>query len=1109
MKTIITLALTLALLALCAFGQSFTGSLRGVVTDEKQAVIASVRVTLRSATTGVERSAETSANGEYHFDSLSPGRYSVEVSAMGFTTAKRLAEVTVAQPLRVDVTLSVGAQSESVTVTGEGGVAVNTENAELGVTINHRRILTLPSASRNPYDYAAIAPGATRSISPPAFFPRGIGMAVNGQRLASGNYLLDGGQNVNNFIATPGQLIPLDAVQEYRLQTNNFSAEFGRGAGFVANVVTRRGANEWHGSLYEFNRNSVFAANTPDNNAQGRDAAGREIAPRPVFNRNQFGGALGGPMKKDKMFFFASVESILVRSVAATTFQVPTPELVAISSPGTQELFRRFPPPSGLSTTNVQIRTLCPFGVNCAAGGQVTIPAFAGYTRIGPIDAGAGAPQNRHLGMGRLDYNLSERTQLFARYAIDTLDQFPTVSQPFSPELDRSFNHGHHNALINLTTELTPRLALESRLMYGRVRGPNYPESPRSGDVPITFFIAEDAALPSGLEGEYYPQNIYQFNQTASWTRANHTLRFGGQFTQVRDNFTDTFLKAGLMSFLGAQQLVNGAIRQYRVAVDPKGQGFSVPIDPPFGPPSFTRHFRTNQYAFFASDLWCVTPRLTVGLGLRYENFGVLHSPGEEKRLESNFAFGPGNNIFERIASGSFVRTVDLPGDLRGRLYKPDNNNLAPRASVAYDLTGDGRTVLRAGAGVFFDQFNTQGYIYSYLNPPSFSTTTLSNIQLTPALLQNPYSVFPNAPVTLNASAARFIDPDLRAAYVISWNTSLEREVSPGLVAGASYVGSSGVGLYTSDNLNRAGSGRFLGRPDQRLNQNVSTIVIRANNGHSSYHALQLRAESRYLERFGVQFGANYTWSHAVDNASAAAGYGDDLAENGDRLNFLDAFNARLDKGSAAFDVRHRFVTSFVWQFPFGKSGAAWRRRMIGGWGMSGVLEYQTGQPFTLVDSNAPGFSSEMTRPTFKGGAQPSYTLRPDANAPNTFLYLPINRVYDASNNCIATAAPFGCAPDVNGPFAGMLGRNTFRRPGARNENVAVFKRTPLFREGMALEFRAEFYNLFNHPNLVLTSGSQNVAALSFNETSTSAAPGVLVTKQGSRQAVLALRLSF
>jgi hypothetical protein len=1103
-------ALLSVLLSLCAFGQSFTGSLRGIITDEKQAVIARAKVTLRNEATGAERNAETSASGEYNFDSLLPGRYSIEVSATGFTAAKRLAEITVAQPLRADVTLGVGVQSETVTVTGEGGVALNTENAELGVTVNNLRILALPSASRNPYDFAAIAPGAARSISPPSFFPRGIGVSVNGQRIASGNYLLDGGQNVNTFIATPGQLIPLDAVQEYRLQTNNFSAEFGRGAGFVANVVTRGGSKDWHGSLYEYNRNSVFAANTPDNNAQGRDAAGREIAPRPVFNRNQFGGALGGPVVKEKAFFFASFESILVRSAAATTFQVPTPELVAISSPGTQAFFRRFPPPSGLSTTNVQVRTLCPFGRDCAAGGRVTIPAFAAFTRIGPTDAGAGNPQNRYLGMGRFDYNINSKMQFFARYAADKLDQFAVVSQPFTPELDQVFFHDHHNALLNLTTTLSPQLSLESRLMYGRVRGPNSKEAPRTGDVPITFFIVEDAILPTGIEGLNYPQNIYQFNQTASWTRGNHTLRFGGQFTQVRDNYTDTFLKTGFMSFFGAQELVNGAIRQYRIAVDPKGEGFSAPINPPFGPPSFTRHFRTNQYALFAHDLWRVTPRLTLGLGLRYENFGVLHSPGDEKRLESNFAFGPGNNIFERIASGAFVRTVDLPGDLKGRLYKPDNNNFAPRASIAYDLTGDGRTVLRAGAGVYFDQVNTQAYIYSYLNPPSFSTTTLSNVQLTSALLQNPYSIFPNAPVTLNASAARFIDPELRAAYVVSWNTSLEREVSPGLIAGASYVGGSGVGLYTNDNLNRTGSGRFLGRPNQRLNQNVSTIQIRTNNGHSSYHALQLRAESHYLERFGVQFGANYTWSHAIDNASAVAGFGDDLDENGDRLNFLDAFNARLDKGSAAFDVRHRFVTSFVWQLPFGKNGDAWRQKLVGGWGVSGILEYQTGQPFTLVDTNAPGFSSEMARPTFKGGALPDYTLRPDANAPNTFLYLPVNAVYNATGSCIGAAAPFGCALNVNGPFTGVLGRNTFRRPGAHNENVSFFKRTPLgWSEGMALEFRAEFYNLFNHPNLILKPGSQNVAALSFNETRTDVTPGVLVTKAGSRQVVLALRLNF
>jgi hypothetical protein len=1093
------------MLVLCSvgisYGQTFTGSLSGTVFDETKAVLGEASVTLKSVSTGFERTVQTSADGSYLISSLQPSEYIVTVRKEGFSPAEQRVQITVALQARIDFTLTIAPAKEQVDIVGESGVILNTESAERGITINERRINALPSASRNPYDFALIAPGASSSYSPLSqFFPRDVSVAVNGQRLSSGNYLLDGGQNVNTFVNTPGQLISLDAVQEYRLQTNNYSAEFGRGAGYVANVITRSGSNEFHGSVYEYLRNSRLAANTPENNAQGLTSTGQPIAPRPVFTRNQFGFSLSGPVVKDKAFFFANLEPIRVRSSAPTTFLVPTPELISISSPGTKAIFERFPIPSGLSTTNVEYRTVCPYGQSCSEGGRVTIPAYAAVTRIGPTDAGAGAPQNRYLGTFRVDYNFSDRTQLFGRYSFDKMDQFATVTQPFSPELDRSNNHGHHNMLLNLTKVITQNLVSETRLMYARVRGFNFSEAPESGDFPILFTFEDGVTLPSGTEGLFYPQNVYQISQTLGWVKGKHSLRFGGQFIQIRDNYTDTFLKTGLMAIPFTQNLVSGNVSQYRIGVDPKGRAVNELVPPPFNSPSFTRHFRTNQYALFVHDTWRVHKRVTLGFGLRYENFGVLSSIEQEKHLESNFAWGEGSNIYERIANGSFVRTIDLPGDLKGRLHRPDNNNFAPRASVAWDIRGDGKIIFRSGAGIFYDAVYTQPSIYTYLNPPAFSTTTLRGLQLTPELLRNPFSVFPNAPIRLNASQGRFIDPDLKSAYVASWNAALESQFMKNIVASVAYVGSSGVGLYTNHDINRLGSGRFLGRPGERLNTNMSGLQIRSNQGHSSYHGLQLSAESKVLPSLGLQFGANYTWSHSIDNSSSIGGFDEDSLENGLRLDFIDAFNPSLDKASSAFDIRHRFVANFVWELPFGKTGSSLNRYLLGGWGVSGIMEYQTGQPFTLIDSNAPNFGSDQARPTFIGGQLPSYTLTPTPNRPNTFLYLPINPVYDETGECVRTGGPIGCAPDVNGPFIGTLGRNLFRRPGTRREDIALFKRTRLpWREGMSLELRAEFYNAFNHPNLVLKPGTQDIGIGS----------GVMVTKSGSRQIILGAKFNF
>jgi outer membrane receptor protein involved in Fe transport len=1085
----------LALLAGAAAAQTFTGQLSGRVLDPAKAGVRDATITLTHLASGATRELKSDELGEFVFTSVTPGRYTVRAEAQGFAAAVGAAEVTVAAPVRIDIAVSVAAVAESVTVAGEGGIAVNRDSAELGTTVDRQRIITLPSASRNAYDFAAIAAGASQTYGPPAFFQRGIGIAVNGQRVVSGNYLLDGGQNMNTFLNSPGQQVPLDSVQEYRLQTNNFSAEFGRASGFIANVVTRSGSNEFHGSLYEYLRNSALAANTPDNNARGQD--------KPVFTRNQFGFAVGGPVAKNRAFFFTGLEAIRVRSTAPSTFYVPTPQFVAISSPATKEMFRRFPIPASLSSTDVLTRTLCPHGANCSAGGSVTIPAFAATARTGPIDAGAGPPQNRHLGVARFDYRLNDRMQFFARYAADRLDQFGTVTQAYSATLDQPREANSHNVLGNLITTVSPSLVLESRFMFGHVRGPNYPEVPPEG-FPGMFMILEDVSLPTSIEALIHPQRYYQFFQSATWNRGRHTLSFGGQYVHVDENSTDTFLRPGFGSFRSAQNLLDGVMATLRIGIDPKGESRpNAQVNPPFAFPKATRNYRTNQYALFVNDSWRVKPRLTLGLGLRYESFGVISTNDDE----SNFSWGSGNSIYERISSGRFVRTADLEGSLKGRLYKPDRNNFAPRASLAWDLFGDGRTVFRGGAGIFYDLINSQPNIYAYLNPPGFATITLRNVAIPPEFFSNPYAALPPGPVSINSTSARFVDPDLKTAYIASWNASLERQAATGIVAALSYVGSSGNKLYSNDNINRLGSGRFLGRPTQRLNPNVDAVQLRSNRGHSSYHALQVRADSRSLARSGLQFGINYTWSHSIDNVSNVAGFTEDILENGGALSFIDAFNPRLDRGSAGFDIRHRLVTSFVWQVPAGRTGPTAWRYLAGGWGVSGILEYQTGQPFNLTDSSAPNFTTEHARPTYRGGPAPSTTLAPDASRPNTFLYLPINQVY-ANGQCIVTAAPFGCAPDVNGPFANVLGRNTFRRPGTRNENISFLKSMPI-GEGRRLELRAEFYNLFNHPNLVLRSGTQNVAGLSFNQPSGAAVPGVTATRQGSRQIVAAVRFSF
>jgi hypothetical protein len=1116
------LLLSTLLLASSVRAQTFTGAIVGRVVDSQQGGVPDASVILRSVEKEFERRTLANAQGEYTFELIPPGRFNVLVERAGFAPTTVFVEVVVATPVRADVILQIQSMQQQVKVFGENGVAVQTENAGLGRVISPHEMTDLPSLGRSLYDFIALVPGAALSND-----GLGVGFAINGGRTQSANYLLDGAENNDIFMSAPAMDVPLDSIQEFNIQTNHFSAEYGRNSGFTANIVTKSGTNDFHGSLYDYVRNSAFAANTFDNKAHGFS--------RPVFNRHQFGGTAGGPLRKGKLFFFSSIEGILVRSSGPTTFFVPTPQLLAISAPGTQAIFERFPLPPNLSSTNVETERLCPFGIPCdlqSGAGLVTIPAFAFTSRIGPEDFGAGPPQNTILATGRLDWILGSNTQAFLRYAIENKHEFAVALQPYSAELDQPI-YGHNQGVsIDVVHTWSPTFVTESRVAYDRVTGDPDRFGGDSYSVPKPIFpsfgiVSETASLPFGTPGSFGPTNGYQFFQTVTYTHGQHTLRFGGQFVQLRQNVTSgiAFENADAQ-FANTQAFVNGLLKLYSVALDPKGHYPGEYVEPPFGPPNFTRHHRYNEPALFIADTWKVTKRLTLTPGLRWEYFGVFHSPGREHILDSNFYPGAGANFPEQISSGQMMRTIDAPGELRGHFYLPEYKNFAPRLGLAYDLFGDGRTVFRAGAGLFYDRMVGWELWRAYQNPPAYSIVRLSNIPLTPEIVTNQYAALPNAPVQLSKSATSDPDINLHPAYAVSWNATIETELARDFVAGVSYLGSSGSRLYVMNNVNRVGSGGLLDTncitmriaadgstpigPNysdcSRLNSNLTNITIRGNGGYSSFQALQLRLDSRRVSRLGLEFGANYTWSHSIDNRSVSAF---SLADNG--IGYLDAFNPSLDRGSSDFDVRHRIAAHFIWEIPAGTHSKSWTGRyLVQGWEVSGFLSYQTGQPFSIADLGTPDSTGERTRPRLTGPLPQTVSLVPDSVSPNSYLYLPLNQVYDpVSGLCIADAAPFACEVSVNGPFQGTLPRNTFRQPGLFYQNTALLKNFVLPGEGTTLQFRAEFYNLLNHPNLYVTGSTADVSTDSFTNVNGDFVPGVTASFRDNREIVLALKFLF
>ena len=1067
--------------ASAAYAQSFTGSINGTVTDQAGAALANASVTLTAEATGQTRSTTTNDQGEYTFPSLPPGQYRIRVMANGFTSRELTAQLAVSQALRADAQMNVGSATETVNISAnDDGVAVETQNAQLSNVVNQRQVTELPLITRNPYDLISLSAGATDGPDRGSGFQRGAGFAVNGIRSQSGNFVLDGGENNDTFTTAPGQNVPLDAIQEFRVQSNNYTAEFGRGAGFVANVVTKSGSNQFHGSVYEFNRNAALAANDSFNNANGFS--------KEFFNRNQFGFSAGGPAIKDKTFFFGSAEWLRVRSSVNTGFFVPTPQLLAASSTATQSIFSTFAAPAitGRTVTAADLGLTGLVGANGSPIADNT-PLFGRVTTVAPRDAGAGLPQNTVLWTGRVDHTFSERTSLFGRYAYERVESLPG-SNSISPY--QGFNTASKNRNQNFTLQLvhswSPKLVTESRFVYNRLLN----DQPL-GAAPITptFFISDvisrqtdgdivlpgyfatanslGAAIPFGG-----PQNLYQGYTSVSWQRGDHNFKFGAQYVHLRDNRAFGAFENATADFGTVQDFIRGNVQDYDIAVDPHGLLPGQALNAPFTAPSFTRHFRYNEIAWFAEDTWKVRPRLTLNAGLRWEYFGILHSPDNEKNLDANFYLGSGANRLEQIANGQFALTTSQTGDLKDRFYQPDYNNFAPRIGLAYDLFGDGKTSLRAGYGIFYDR-NFGNVLFNVIqNPPNYAVLIVGsgNDPAAPITANlNQYAALNGLSGQSYSSSARALDQNLRTAYANVWNANVEHEFAGRFVGSVAYAGSNGIKLYSLDNINRRGSGALLGRSG-RLNPNISNINLRSNDGHSNYHSLQARLDSRYIKSVGLQFTTAYTYAHAIDNESSTFGDSYLLSRVGQGLfGFQDAFNPAGDKGNADFDVRHRFVASFNWDVPFAH-GLSNRplKWVLDGWATNGVLSFRTGVPFTVFDTGqADNNGSAPIRPRVVGPlAQPLGSPRPVNGTGGTFDFLDLTGLAHT--------------PSVNGPFTDTLGRNTFRAPGLQTWNMSFFRNFKI-TEAAKLQFRAEFFNLFNHPNLFVAGGTNNIAGNTSN----------------------------
>jgi outer membrane receptor protein involved in Fe transport len=1105
-----------------AYAQAEAGTVSGTVKDATGAVVAGATVTAKSLATSAERTVQSGDNGQYNIPGLNPGIYEVTVTTTGFAAFKARAELSVGGRTTVDAQLAVSGQVTTVEVVAAETSTVNTDSQEISEVISPEQIAQLPSLNRNVYDFVGTAGNVSAgdrmgSANDQNTGTRGVGYVINGQRSSGSEILLDGAENVDLFTATVGQAVSPDVVQEYRIVTNNFEAQYGRASGGVVNVLTKSGTSAFHGTAWEYNRISAYTANTFDNDSNS--------VPKGRYVRNQFGYGFGGPILKDKLFFYQSTEFTRVRSSASSLSLVPTPQLLAATAPNVQAYFNKYggttaPFISTLSKANLvkcdPVTKVCtplytPGGSFDMAMGA-TVPAFGLVNFNVPQDAGGGSPQNTHNIFGRLDYVLSNKTQMYFR--VNWTDEVDFAGAAFgSPYAQYNVGSQEYGKafLLNATHTFTPTVLSSTKLSFNRVNNSDSYNTALQNTPALYLYNSATLAstavqLPgffdnqTGTGGLPYggPENAIQGNEDLSWSRGRHTMRFGGQFNYQQMNrgygaYAQAVEKLGNGSADGLDNLVSGNLVLFQAAINPQGKfpctrtasgGLVVnsgcTLTLPVNSPAFARSYRYRDFALYGQDSWKMTPRLTLNYGLRYEYYGVQHN-GDAK-LDSNLYYGTGTNLFERLRNAQMLLAPNSP---IGELWKPRYGDLGPRVGFAYALTGDGKTSIRGGYGISYER-NFGNVTFNMIqNPPNYASVQLTGANAGQVTVNDlgPFAGAAGMQVPLPPSSPRHVDQNIKTAQTQMWSLSGERELAKNTILSVDYNGAHGVHLYDISNYNMVGGGQaYLGDSAKcplpstavcltRVNQQWSSINTRGSNGTSHYNSMNVKLQSQNFMHSGLLLVANYTYAHSLDDLSSTFSESAGGSNGVGNLGYMDPRNPMLDYGNSDFDIRHRLVVSAIWQDPFFKSGRGLQRQTLGGWSLIPVFNVRTGVPFTIVDStNTIAANSSVPSgiprytPNGKITSMSATGSMPSGN-PNEFNLLTLPGA-DSSCNPVWLVQNTGGCVESFGPFpSNMTARNAFRGPGAWNADFALGKSFQL-TERMSLDFRAEMFDIFNHHNM-------------------------------------------
>ena len=1005
-KLIVVFVSMILLLGVAAYSQVTTATIFGTVADSTGAVIPGATVTLRHVDTGSSRTVSTGADGRYTVSQLSVGSYEVIAESAGFQTIVRTGiTLTVGREFVVDFALQVGAVAERITVTGEAPL-VETTNATVSGLVNERALRELPLNGRDFTQLMTLQEGVVHIQDANAGENPGIGLGrrinVSGARATANSFLLDGTDIVAPMEQAPasvqGQLLGVETVREFQVITSNASAEYGRAAGAVLNAITKSGTNELHGTAFEFLRNSALDAKN------FFDPLGEPI---PAFKRNQFGGVLGGPIKKDSMFFFGSYEGLRERLGVTDVANVPTVAARQGNLLGTT---------ISVAPAVVPYLDLYP-AVN---GREFTNPAGL-PTGVGEFLSSTNRATTEDYVMGKFDWQASERDSLFVRYTYDdSIRLDPEPLNLFRTELTTRVQY----FTFQESKVFSPTLLNEFRFAFNRTRTTGTSEpiidiDPALDWVPGVPFGSSGQLAVGGLElvggigplPKIYRQNLWQFTDNMTHTRGSHTLRWGVDYKWIQNNMYSAVFQSGNYRINNLSLFLQGTANQFTSWVK-----VGTPV----------RNYRQTIFGTFIQDEWKPLPNLTLNLGLRYELW--THVKELNGRLANlRFLDDPEMTVGDNFENPSFL-------------------NFAPRVGIAWDPTGDGKTSIKAGFGVFHEPMMFAVYSHTNLRGPFYVDASAANPPF-----PNGFDVVkqqPGQPLSemLRRLNIQSIDFNIDSPTTLQYNFMIQRELTSGMALKAGYVGSHGVHLVrlvnpcvSTPEFLPDGRKRFIpGAPfacKAVLTMAAGRIKTDAN---SSYNSLQVGVSQRFSR--GLQFQVAYTWSRFINDAEGRW----DLFGSG-ALNAQDPVDRGAERALAAGDIRHNFVTNFSYDLPFGTGMSGFGGKVIRGWRLNGILTTRTGNPVTMGIFGSRSGSTPFARFQERPNLAPGMNNNPILGGPDQY--------YDPN--------AFELQPQG---FYGNLGRNTVIGPGFVGFDFGLVKDTAL-TERSSLQYRFEAFNLFNRPN--------------------------------------------